>query len=1733
MSTSETLRKNLADQLDQVAKIAQGLRNPSVKDQPHIRNLQSDIVVEQCADARPDLVGCNNAELMEASAGTLSCPPLSKATDPLIVDEAGRICYARKDLLEAWKEADVDKDGKVQYVTKEVNGKKVRVPKMVDKTLNIDDLTNKYANQLIGWLSKNDKLQIALASSLDSSGTLPPIILNYYRNNPYIIGFCENKSKRETRYTALNSDMKIPLQTSKRFRGLLKYSNDNSAPAYRTRNEFATLVTSFTSSLETDSGAKFMSVFINPLNPGDQIRGMFDIHTPTPEYPMDFLGIGPHARHDTNDGQVYHSVHGNVTELIFTAISALYRDSVRYPKLKKFVNSMGDLLQFGEFASEIESPENKCRQAGVAAANAVAFLPQALKKWLANLPSTWRKAGPEADPDDAMQQRIAGTPPIVDRFKIQYRAIVNARKSLSGENGLYQTEPLSEGTLASPAAFSANAGTLFSRGVGAASFASASSASAASASAASRGGGASIPQQLSELLSKASAPPAVSGVTGLGGGQSLEGGASFRPNQYLPLSGTVILANNEILQRANPVTVTNGEETVEDPRLVMQNFISLCFYLNWVEMYGHSSSDDSVLGLFKSLRASYENMIKARMSLEELLKIKATEKITTVVSAVSEKMVDDAINNKKGADASYLGVNVRIAKKMAKLLDIGWENCESITKLTSASQDPANNGWADKMLPHQKLFKSNPDDPWPRWTVNQLPGVADNRINAAYGAGGINNPGFALDGSVGYPDLAAGNDAETTGSFQIRDYDFVATTKPVRNWINRQVAGAGGAPQPYANVAIGDPVKYTYQYDESRSALDGFGINTVEFRKAWKNSYTTYEGIKHRVNYMNKVGYEQLQSRIFDFHLTFAQSCAAARDYFVKMFKYSKTTNFRKDGGIPEDPRSITKDMFDDDNGAIVQDYKNAVAKTNELLKPLSGMDICKVVLGDSQYYIYKNNAAKPTAVQAYEAGALAAEINKKVNLGGTGDNVVGSWWQFLVSMGQTDGVPFTDGGLRNNNPVQKALIIIESDISYTVDSVRGVTSKTPKFFGSCEPMDQGDYNMYNRRKKMLDFEHPEDELFFKGVEAWARLYSRTRYGKEANGRARPEYSNTTLRGETVQGIRSVATDGAVSEIVPFTYSKEDSKRREGEGGNQSLNALERDAYARFIILLYKISAGNPAKIANKVLNMVGNDELVAPNGALIAPYNGLRDTPVNIAWELLVPDAVPAAGALPAIDVSESKRNLTRAEYIAMNLVGLSLIPAPLFATMGNLAGGVLQGGETQTQEMQTEMQIQELPAPEPESLDMDMDNLMNDLLTGGRDDVYGSSIKKPPVKQSPRPSKAADDRTADEVELDIELERIGYPPVNRIKVGPNGPKILNKFGTNSTGVFVESDDPWLQCQKTLGVQYYSKVGNRIRYWYNDKEKCYRPADASSQARSTYEKLESFQNLARLINNATQSDRLQELDKARKIILADPANDRMSHDDVEALAHSMIPGNLQALPTYSALKTASWVSEDVVSQINEITDSSMAEERSRLMKLIRDNSLMSEEWKDEDALVELEHLKALVEDMVKQANQCTVVSESIKDNSTVTELRKNMHLAVNVGGTLDPEFKEGLSPKAKLYLNDANFASKCDVQNLGVNKAVLIPAQIKNRIDEEALTRGEEKALNPVVQWWRQAYNRTAMEERKQAEKLERLIDPHNQSNSESLTDIGLRKATMEDKILSAVDRNAAALLPKFKVRE
>jgi hypothetical protein len=161
---------------------------------------------------------------------------------------------------------------------------------------------------------------------------------------------------------------------------------------------------------------------------------------------------------------------------------------------------------------------------------------------------------------------------------------------------------------------------------------------------------------------------------------------------------------------------------------------------------------------------------------------------------------------------------------------------------------------------------------------------------------------------------------------------------------------------------------------------------------------------------------------------------------------------------------------------------------------------------------------------------------------------------------------------------------------------------------------------------------------------------------------------------------------------------------------------------------------------------------------------------------------------------------------------------------------------------------------------------------------------------------------------------------------------------------------------------------------------------------------------------------------------------------------------------------------------------------------------------------------------MVKQAAACTVVSEAIKNSTTMTDRREKMARAVGQGGKLSNEYVETLPSKAKILLQSDNFGSKCDVQNLGTNNAVILPVSIKNRIDEQELTKpGETPAVNPVVQWWRQAYAHTAKLERSKESKLEELLDPAYAKASGEIT---VHKETAAQKLEKSLDPKARELL-------
>ena len=631
----------------------------------------------------------------------------------------------------------------------------------------------------------------------------------------------------------------------------------------------------------------------------------------------------------------------------------------------------------------------------------------------------------------------------------------------------------------------------------------------------------------------------------------LAGGASV---DYIPPS-QVNVRGGRMGRTANPaiVKIDGSPDGVQDPRMILQNFVSLCFYLNWVESFA-SSSDDSILSMFKSLRVSHEAAMAARRNVEELLRLKAEESTirsssgTNFKSAVTEKMAEEALAAKKGADASYMGTNVRIAKKLAKLLDIGWEKCKSNQDLQSPSSDLTQNGWYDKMLPHQNLVRNRPDADITvenlRFTVNQIPGLGHNNLDAV-NADIIINP-------VDYPDYPAGlNDT----------------------WESSKI------------------------YQNMPDSLLLTGINTREFRKAWKNTTLAFDGIKSKKNHVARVGMMQLMSRIMDLHLTFAQSCSAGREYFLKMHEYSLMQSKR--AGIPEDPRASA--LIFDDPGHEMSNYTQFAQQTKNLLQPLPSINVCKVVVGESQYFVYKT--AQKLTDEDRERLRLQAKQRLHDMYQSYRDSASNpTWWKVVLHLGNGSTLPGAGlrGVLSAAEQVQLASYIIEHSVSFTASSLgpMGRVVNQNKTFGACEPLDTSDFYMLNRRKKFLEMDKPEDELFLLGIEGIATHLNQVTLWQD-NRDPDPEYARRREPGG--------AAAFPQSERLKVRDTHQDTLRRKGT--IEGLNADERDWYARYIIFMTKVSGGSPSRLASYLLEIQNGDAAIA-FGAGAANPGGYRDPP-------------------------------------------------------------------------------------------------------------------------------------------------------------------------------------------------------------------------------------------------------------------------------------------------------------------------------------------------------------------------------------------------------------------------------------------------------------------------------------------------------------------------------------------
>jgi hypothetical protein len=1591
------------------------------------------------------LVGCSASELYKATGGELTCPELGMAPDPLIVDAKGRVCYAKEDILNHWME--VGPDGKKRY-----------------KKISVENLINKYSQELLEkFLDPNNKKLLIAASQAARNGfNIPPIILNFYKYNPFLYAYCQNLGKHEER-TNLPDGYR-----GKLFRGLKQFTLDNGYAEYQTQEIFATVLSNFTNNLELTTGAELLTIMMTPtLRTPDTVRGIFDIYCPKQNLLLDFIGIDSYERSEPSPRGVIHAVNANICELLFTGIAAFSRDTVRIEKLTKMINSLGEMLKFGELAPEYENPENKCRQAGVAANNAICFLPIALKKWLSDLPSTWRKPGPTVTslPADAMTQRVRGRKPIAHG-----EGCVGTGVSEGGVSQAHGKDDDGDGfTTSVSAAGSSGSSSSIEESEGA--FRSFS-----------RGGGASSSSSSEELGDRV--PPIGEAFASrfpfarrdvipreLGGGETetdtLQGGA--RVNYRSPNQVAVIGGPRHTV--ANPVSVENNnpaEHVIQDPRMILQNFVALCFYLNWVESFGHASSDDSIISMFKSLRVSYEAAMAARSNVEELLKIKAEESSQRAAtgqnfkSAVTDKMAEEALAAKKGADASYMGTNVRIAKKLAKLLDIGWDKCKSMADLTSPSSDLNQNSWHDKMLPHQNLIKVDERLPVDavggvynlRFTVNQMPGLGHNELVQPAA------PGPAVD--------------NVRDPYHYTDYpDAVNDT-----WRSAMI---------YQNMP--DPLAVT-------------GVNTREFRRAWKNTGISFDGIKTKKNHIARVGHMQLMSRIMDLHLTFAQSCSAGRNYFLKMHEWSLLKTSRT--GIPEDPRASALNF--DDPGHEMSNYKQFAQTTKNLLQPLPSINVCKVVVGESQYFVYKT-ARNDLAADQRAALALLARTRLEYMYAAYRNTVNDPhWWNQILHFGNAN-IGAAGAQLNAQQQAELASYIIEYGVDYIATSAGplGRPTRQEKMFGACEPLDTSDFYMFNRRKKFLDMDRPEDELFLLGMEGIAKYLDQTGLWAD-NRRPDPEVARR----------RQLPPGGPIpqDERLAIRDTPQDTLRRRGTV--EGLNADERDWYARYIIFMTKVSGGSPGRLAQYLLEVNNGDANIQFGVGAVNP--GQYIDPPRFA-----PKVVPAGGA------AIGPRTLR--EGIAMSLVYVVRNPVPLFASMGTLHGG------------------EEAPAPETLTLtggaesalttepvdSLDIDTEMDYVLTGGLKGGLNENIQQfdPPRHIREAIAASKEGLTYEERELQKKLQKANRKPIAHYEVGAKCPVSLTKynnlFGKSGSAEWVETKSPWVKCQEKMGFQFKTGTG----YCYPADDKCYSASDIKSATRSTAELLQNWQQIAKLTNSLKQVERENALQEARRMILSDETKQNISHSELEEMAHRMLPANLRMLPDKVAMESVIAVSEDIEGQVREMTDSSDQEQRNILRKLLWEHRLLYDRWQDPNKEQQAEYLNELTKDLVDNAKICANVSLAISAQSSSAQLKQNMRGALNyasslvVGGTpsLTNEFVQSLPEDTQVLVRSTDLAAKCEVRPLYERDGVILPTQINAMLPEAEGGDGTELfevKENGLINWWKQYHASTLERRTKRNDKLSKSIDP----SIESSTTHPDREETLAKQLHSALDGKGLELL-------
>jgi hypothetical protein len=303
---------------------------------------------------------------------------------------------------------------------------------------------------------------------------------------------------------------------------------------------------------------------------------------------------------------------------------------------------------------------------------------------------------------------------------------------------------------------------------------------------------------------------------------------------------------------------------------------------------------------------------------------------------------------------------------------------------------------------------------------------------------------------------------------------------------------------------------------------------------------------------------------------------------------------------------------------------------------------------------------------------------------------------------------------------------------------------------------------------------------------------------------------------------------------------------------------------------------------------------------------------------------------------------------------------------------------------------------------------------------------------------------------------------------------------GKNRT--WIATKHPWTKCQELLGYQMVSEEG----YCYPQGAYCYPEDDIVTVTKKTVQAVDSWLATAKLYNSIMKKkyDSFLAAEIAR--IGESEFGKSMTAKEIEELALSHMPSDLQPLSEYAATSSLVLTSNAFNDAVSQITSSSDTKQREEIRRILFESLAMSEEWMSDDIAQQNQELDKTSERLVNKAKVCT-------DASLVATAKVNKTALPKLMNNLDNDTEAtnaGLTDLDKATWLKAKTAD-CEAVKIGdkSHDLVLIPKEINARFDPKKAEKGE--ANDPVVAWWRMYYGAKAEEQAKKLRNVSKNISP------------------------------------------